>query len=280
MSECTATEVEPMTPQQVRLVEDHMPLARAIAQRWRSSCRTSIEHEELVQVGYHGLIQAARRYDPDRGEFAPLAAGRVRGAICDFLRSLDPLTRDRRRAVREVQRTSRSLSNAFGREPGSDEVAQSLGWSSSRVEETRRDVAALARGWSQVCDATHLAETEVAWAEGEESTSAFQGVLSSERRATVAAGLGALPARERLVLEMHYGQEVTITAIGAMLGVTPSRVSQLHSAGVNRLRTHLTGAAARHAHEPAGSRARCTKAVKLRPRPSGRRERAEQPVAA
>jgi RNA polymerase sigma factor for flagellar operon FliA len=230
---------EPLTLEQKRLVEDNMSLVRAIAAGWRSRCRTTVEYDDLVQVGCMGLMEAAMRFDASRGtKFAALAAERVRGSICDYLRSLDPLTRDRRSAVRQLSSAADELRSRLGREPRPSELSQALGWAPSAVESARGDAAALAAGWAQVRDAS-VHEEMHAVGEGEADADAFATLLGREVGDELRAGLDSLPDRERAVVTMYYVEERTLREIGAALGVTESRACQLHSSAMRRLRATL-----------------------------------------
>jgi RNA polymerase sigma factor for flagellar operon FliA len=230
-----------------RMVEDHLPLLHAIASGWRARCRGAVEHRDLVQCGAVGLVEAARRYDPSCGaSFATFAARRIRGAIADHLRSIDPLTRTRRHAIRELDGARRDLRARLGREPERQEVARHLGWSDQGLEQARGDQSALDRGWAAVrCAETSDAVPEMAVASSEPSP--YEALAAAELRGLTVAALDDLPERERLVLALSYLETApyTLKEIGEIMGVTESRVCQLRGRALGRLRATLERALGR-----------------------------------
>ncbi len=245
MSPSTAACNQPLTAEQRRLVEAHLPLVHAIASRWRSRCRSTIDHQELVQAGALGLMHAARRHEPARGPFVAFASQRIKGAIGDHLRELDPLSRDRRAAVRSLRDATSQLRNKLGREPEAGELACKLRWSSDAVDAALTDLAALDAGWAQVMDPASCDEI-AADDDPTGSDGPLARLLAAERVDRVEAALAGLTERERLVLDLYYRQELTMNEVGEVLGVTESRVSQIHSSAVAHLRrlVHATTPAA------------------------------------
>lgn len=231
----SVTAATTLSPEAAALVERHVGLATSIARGWARRCRGGIEPADLQQAACVGLIEAARRYDPSRDSgFAAFASVRVRGAICDYLRAHDPLTRGRRHAVRELDQAQRALASELGRVPHADEVAVRLGWDASRVEVVREDAGALEAGWAQVQDATP--ERVDVLESG--APSPFDVAAARQAREQLVHLLGELSERERMVISLHYFEEIPFKDIAAILGVTDSRVSQIHSAALARLRQH------------------------------------------
>lgn len=227
----------PLTDEQQELVTDHLGLVHSIARGWRVRCRTTIEHAELVQVGSLGLVDAARRWDKTRGlPFAAMAADRIRGAICDHFRALDPLTRERRRSVRSYESAASDLRAKLGREPKREEVASALGWTAEKAESAGGDTAALAAGWAQVRSSEIAEDTNPVV---DESSDPFRTVLEREQRELLLELLGMLPERERMVLDLYYREELQLKEIGDVLGVTESRACQLHGAAIKRIKSRL-----------------------------------------
>jgi len=240
MSTPSAAVANQLTIDQQRLAEDHLPLVRAIAGGWRKSCRSTVDYADLVQVGSLGLVEAARRFDPERGvPFAALAASRIRGAICDFFRSLDPLTRDRRAAVRTLESSSRTLADRLGRAPQAEELEAKLGWKSDAVRSASADAAALAAGWAQVCDASVLTSDDASTGQPSVEQDSLSVLLQEERAQQLRKALEGLTERERMVLDLCYREELTLKEVGKVLGVTESRVSQVRTAATRRLRALL-----------------------------------------
>jgi RNA polymerase sigma factor for flagellar operon FliA len=256
MSEIAAANDHALTPDQSRLVEAHLSLVRAIASRWRGRCRSSVDHQELVQAGALGLMDAARRFDPERGPFVAIASQRIKGAIGDYLRDLDPLSRDRRASVRALREAAAFLRNKLGREPEAGELACKLRWSHDAVDAARTDLAALDAGWAQVMDPSSCDEI-AADDTRPGSESPLKRLLENEMVDRVESALSGLTERERLVMDLYYRQELTMHEVGEVLGVTESRVSQIHSAAVVRLRkiVHATTTTDATAPEHLGQRA-------------------------
>lgn len=222
------------------LTEDYLPLVHSIARGWRSRCRSSLDFADLVQSGCVGLAQAAQRYDPERHEsFPAFAAERIRGAICDYLRSVDPLSRGRRRAVRELERARSALRQSLGREPRAQEVAASLGWAEREFELAWGDAAALERGWAVVREPLEeeMGSSEMLLAP--QSADPHEEVIEQELRSELANAIQQLPEREQLVLSLYYEEQLTMQEVGEVLGITESRVSQIHSGAVALLRRAL-----------------------------------------
>ena len=222
-----------ITPDESALVERHLGLAASIARGWSSRCRGGIEPADLEQAARVGLVEAARRFDATKDfTFAAFASVRIRGAVCDFLRAHDPLTRGKRHAVRELDGATRALESELGRGPSTEEVARNLNWDASRVDDARGDTEALKHGWAQVQDGTaeHV-EQQVCPQPGP-----FEALAANQKRAGLAKLISELPEREALVLSLYYFEEIAFKDIATILGVTDSRVSQIHSAALGRLR--------------------------------------------
>lgn len=244
MLSTVAEPMEALTAEQANLVERHLSLVRSIARGWSARCRGGIEALDLEQAGMLGLMEAARRFDGRHAvEFAGFASVRVRGAICDFLRAHDPLSRGRRQAVRAMEVATRELENELGRSASSDEVAASLGWDSQRVGETRGDVQALRHGWAQVQDGSN----ERIDAQPCPRPGPHEALADRETQRLLTTVIDSLPERERLVVSLYYFEELPLKAISEILGVTESRVSQLHSVAIGRLRKSFPSAAERSA---------------------------------
>lgn len=222
-----------------QLVEENLGLVARVASRWRRRCRTRIDYADLLQVGALGLIDAAARYDVARcASFAAFAQERIRGAIMDHLRELDPLTRGRRQAVRQLEEATASLALRLVREPRLDEVAAQLGWSTEALLEARQDLASLKQGMANSPLPGEFEADAMPW--GFAATEdACDVLLRAELKQQLVAGIKELPERQQLVLSLHYVEELTMREIGSILGVTESRVSQIHSMATKALRASL-----------------------------------------
>lgn len=221
-------------------VRRHAPLVRRLARRLVARLPANVEFDDMLQAGMIGLMDAASRYEPGQGTpFETYATQRIRGAMLDELRAGDWLPRSARRVRRDIDAAIHRLQGRLGRAPVESEVAAELGLALS-------DYHALARG---VCapqlvslddldggaDDEELEESHAPGAGGEPAA------LLDEKRMhqAVAAAIDRLPERERILMKLYHEQELNLREIGARLGVTESRVCQLHSQAIARLRTKL-----------------------------------------
>jgi RNA polymerase sigma factor for flagellar operon FliA len=199
----------------------------------RGVCRqlpASVEVSDLAQAGVVGMLGALRSYDPRRGDRVDVyVTRRVRGAILDELRALDPLSRDLRRDARAIRDATRALTGELGRVPDDAEVGRRAGLGAERVALVRER---LARAAPVPLDAAVVA-ADLSRPDLDEA------VALEEHRARLAAAVEGLPGRERMVLSLYYVEELSLKEIGGLLGVTESRVCQIHGGAVKKLRAAL-----------------------------------------
>ncbi len=224
-----------------RLLLEHLPQVRYIARRIHERLPQQVLLEDLVQAGVLGLIDALHKYDPARNaQLGTYARFRIRGAILDSLRALDWSPRELRRQKRELQEAAAELQEKLGRAPTEEEICAAL---SLPVAEYHRLLAALdrlemdnGRG-----DADAPAPIDAAVSPDPDPFALCQ---QAESRALLARLIGELPQREQQILSLYYFEELTMKEVGAVLGIGESRISQIHSALLARLRTRLRGALA------------------------------------
>jgi RNA polymerase sigma factor for flagellar operon FliA len=223
-----------------RLVMTHVPLVRALAQRLAQRLPSQVELNELVSVGVLGLVEAANRYQPSLGvPFDAFARRRVHGAMLDALRDVDWAPRSLRRLRRDVDAAIARLRHELGREPREDEVAPALNLSPAQyaraLEDLRvLDIAAVRQLETPGENGETLLEVAVDPGEG-----AVAQLERKELREHLAHAIATLPERERQILALSYEEELTLAEIGQVLGVSESRVCQLRSLAISRLRTAL-----------------------------------------
>ena len=223
-----------------RLVLEHVTLVKALAQRLAQRLPSQVQVSDLISVGMLGLIDAAGRYKPTLGvPFDAFARRRVQGAMLDSLRSLDWAPRSLRRLRRDVDSAIGSLRRTLGREPEEEEIAKEMGLAIAnyqRVMEQLRtlDVGAIRSLDAPSEDGTPRIELCVDPEEG-----AVQKLERKELREHLARAIEQLPQRERQILSLYYEEELTLAEIGEVIGVCESRVSQLRSLAVSRLRSSL-----------------------------------------
>ncbi|GEK48854.1 RNA polymerase sigma factor FliA [Halomonas pacifica] len=220
---------------QTALVEQYLPVVRRQALALQVRLPAGIELDDLIQAGMMGLLDAMGRYDASAGAtFTTFASQRIRGAMIDELRSRDWLPRSVRRNARALDASIRRLEQQLGRPPEEREIAEDLEIDLDTYYQLLGDT-----------NNGHLLPFEELVAEGqepsaeEEGASPFLALLGGERRERLVAGIEALPEREKLLMALYYQEELNLKEIGAVLGVTESRVCQLHSQAIGRLRSRL-----------------------------------------
>jgi len=222
------------------LVIGHVGLVKAMARRLAQRLPAQVEMSDLISVGVMGLIDAAGRYRPSMGvPFDAFARRRVHGAMLDALRDLDWAPRSLRRMRRELDGAVAKLRSDLRREPTEDEVAGELQMSPNEYAKAVDQVRTLEVGAIRQLDATGddgqpLLELCIDPEEGPDVR-----LERKELRALLAEAILELPERERHILALYYEEEMTMAEIGAVIGVCESRVSQLRSLALSRLRTSL-----------------------------------------
>ncbi|SES00495.1 RNA polymerase, sigma 28 subunit, SigD/FliA/WhiG [Vreelandella subterranea] len=220
---------------QSELMKEYMPLVRRQALTLQVRLPASIELDDLIQAGMMGLLEALGRFDATQGAtFATFASQRIRGAMVDELRTRDWLPRSVRRSARAVDETVRRLEQSLGRPPEETEIADAMDMPLAEYQQLLHDT-----------NSGQLLPFEELVADGSEPqnreavSSPFDHLLDAQQRETLVAAIEALPEREKLLMALYYQEELNLKEVGAVLGVTESRVSQLHSQAVSRLRAKL-----------------------------------------
>jgi RNA polymerase sigma factor for flagellar operon FliA len=221
------------------LVLGHVALVRSLAGRLGRRLPSQVELSELVSVGVLGLIEAANRYQPALGvPFDAFARRRIHGAMLDALRGLDWVPRSLRRLQRDLDDAIARLRHTLGREPGPREIASALGVSmeeyDAKLEQLRlADWAIVQPAAGQGDEGDGLLDVAI------DEDGPYRQLERRELRERLAAALAQLPDRERQILTLSYQHELTLAEIGAVIGVGESRVSQLRSQAIARLRSML-----------------------------------------
>jgi RNA polymerase sigma factor FliA len=237
-----------------RLILMYAPIVKYVAGRLGSGLPAHVDEGDLVSYGLLGLISAIERYDPERDvKFETYAIARIKGSILDELRALDWVPRSVRSRARQIERAMSELEAKLGHAPSDEELAKKVGISVDELEESltdisRSSIAALDELWTisgSGGDQVALIDT-IEDTQGPEPQSAF---AQTEMREIVADAITNLPEREKLVITLYYYEDLTLREIGEVLGVTESRVSQLHTKAILRLKARLSGSVARAAAE-------------------------------
>jgi len=227
------------------LITRYAPLVTQVAGRMIGRLPDTVELGDLVSYGMFGLIDAVERFEPARGfKFETYAGTRIRGAIIDELRAADWVPRSVRSKARTVEHATRELEQELLRQVTDEDVARRIGWATIEVRTVRAQVAL---SHVAALDSITGGDAETSQLETVMSLSvpgAGSSVEATERRELLAGAVQQVRDREQQVLHLYYYENLTLAQIGQIFGVTESRVSQIHSAAVKKLRETLlkTGA--------------------------------------
>jgi RNA polymerase sigma factor for flagellar operon FliA len=222
-----------------QLLTDHMPLVKRLAHHMKAKLPPSVEVDDLVQAGMIGLLDAISRYEETHGaQFETYAVLRIRGAMLDELRNSDWLPRSMRQNMRKIESAMSSLQQKLGHPPTESEVAKLLKLSLSEYQDMLGD-----GGGHQLVYYEDFHDNE-----GSDNfldryavddADPLRSLLDGDFRQAVIDAIDALPPREKMLMGLYYEEEMNLKEIGAVMGVSESRVSQLHTQAVARLRSAL-----------------------------------------
>jgi RNA polymerase sigma factor for flagellar operon FliA len=225
-----------------KLLTEHLPEVQYIARRIHDRLPVQIPLEDLVHAGVLGLIDAVDKFDHTRKvQLKSYAKFRIRGAILDSLRATDWSPRRLRKQARLLEQTSRNLSTELGRAPSELEMAERLGTNLLHFQQLLTELHGLDMGSLQAENSGESDETtaDSTYAPNGRDENPFFQCLQSELRSFLAQALDSLEEKERHVMALYYLEELNMKEVGAVLGIGESRVSQLHSLGLVRLRVRL-----------------------------------------
>ncbi|HVP01055.1 MAG TPA: RNA polymerase sigma factor WhiG [Solirubrobacteraceae bacterium] len=228
-----------------RLVVAYSPLVKYVAGRMASGLPSHVEEADLISYGLIGLINAIERFELEREiKFETYAITRIKGAIIDELRAQDWVPRSVRARAREIERANQKLEHKLQRAPTDEEMAAELGMGLSEFQDallqiSNSSIAALDELWS-VGDASGDQVSLLDTLQDQNAPDPSAMMDQTDLRDRVAEAIARLPEREKLVIALYYYENLTLREIGEVLGVTESRVSQLHTKAVLRLRGRLT----------------------------------------
>jgi RNA polymerase sigma factor for flagellar operon FliA len=228
-----------------RLVVAYSPLVKYVAGRMASGLPTHVEEADLISYGLIGLISAIERFDLEREiKFETYAIPRIRGAIIDELRALDWVPRSVRAKARQIERANVKLEHKLQRPPTDEEMAAELDMDIEQFQEaliqiSNSTIAALDELWT-VSDSSGDQISLLDTIQDPGAPDPAKAADATDLKDRVADAIARLPEREKLVIALYYYENLTLREIGEVLGVTESRVSQLHTKAVLRLRSHLS----------------------------------------
>ncbi|NLC23064.1 MAG: RNA polymerase sigma factor FliA [Oxalobacter sp.] len=222
------------------LLIQHAPLVKKLAHMMRVRLPPSVEVDDLIQSGMIGLLDAASRYEEVHGaQFETYAMQRIRGAMLDELRSNDWMPRGMRQNMRKVEDAIRTLQQRLGRSPNESEVAKQLNLSVKAYQDLLFDGAGHQLVYYEDFFDSESSEHFLDRHATDVAEDPLQMLMDSGFRHAVIDAIDALPEREKLLMGLYYEQEMNLKEIGAIMGVTESRVSQLHSQAIARMRVRL-----------------------------------------
>jgi RNA polymerase sigma factor FliA len=221
------------------LLTEHMPLVKRLAHHMKAKLPPSVEVDDLVQAGMMGLLDAINRYEETHGaQFETYAVLRIRGAMLDELRNSDWMPRSTRQNMRKVEAALSTLQQRLGRPPSESEVAKMLKISLADYQDMLGD-----SGGHQLVyyEDFHADDGNDSFLDryAVDDDDPLKSLLDTDFRQAVIDAIDALPPREKILMGLYYEEELNLKEIGAVMGVSESRVSQLHTQAVARLRAAL-----------------------------------------
>jgi RNA polymerase sigma factor for flagellar operon FliA len=212
------------------------PYIEKVARRLARRLPAHVEIDDLISSGVIGLIEAAERFDPERVDrFEAFAEFRIRGAMLDDLRSRDTLSRDMRRLSNELRDATRKLEAQLGRTPDQEEIAQRLGVGVEELYARQQKLSG-----SSVVGIDDAGPDLLERTGDQTAADPFEQTSRHEMTERLVAGIGHLPEKMQQVLSLYYCENLNLKEIGAVLGVTESRVCQIHGEATKRLRDSLS----------------------------------------
>jgi RNA polymerase sigma factor for flagellar operon FliA len=228
------------TDDKEKLVLAHADMVRKIAYQIKAKLPANIEIDDLMQAGMIGLLDASDKFQDNQGaQFATYAAQRIHGAIMDELRGSDWVPRSVRKQMREIETAIHYLEQKLGRGPTEAEVAKRMNISLDQYHAYLHDSSGhrliYFEDFHQEQDTEHYLDAHVV----DEKADALRLLMSTEFKDNLTKAIAALPDREKTLMSLYYEQDLNLKEIGAVMNITESRVSQLHSQAVARLRVAL-----------------------------------------
>lgn len=217
---------QPLAP-----IDSYLPFVDRVARRVARRLPPSVSFEDLVSAGRLGLVEAFKRYDPSLNDnFAAYAELRIRGAIFDEVRSMDWAPRAVRRRSQQLKQAEQSLTTELGRKPEREELAERLEIDEDGLQRMEQELRAVLLVESDVLDRVGQGPLP----------SPATSMIRRERVEQLARAIDRLPERERDVIAMYYLKDMRLKSIGELLGVTESRICQLHTRALSRLHDSLS----------------------------------------
>lgn len=223
------------------IVLEYMDLVKKIVMRFRSSSSSYAQVDDMINQGIIALIDAVEKYDPYMGnKFETFATVKIRGAIIDLMRKQDWVPRNQRSLSKEVDEIYSALYAEYGREPTKEEMAAGMGITVAGLEKIlEQRQSSMVLSYEEVINEKMQAATPLYDNSGESETPESV-MMQQELQDQLAAAIDALGEKERLVVSLYYYENLKLKEIAQVLGITESRVSQIHSAAIIKLKNRMT----------------------------------------
>ncbi len=222
---------------QDQLVEEHAPLVKRIAYHLISRLPACVQVEDLIQSGMIGLLEAAKNYDASQGaSFETYAGIRIRGSMLDEIRKGDWTPRSLHRKVREITQAMREIESEQGRDARDTEVAKRLNMDLDEYHQVLQDASS-----HQIVSFENVLSKDAQIVEGSGSAivGPYESLEAENLKEILAKVISGLPERERLVMSLYYDEELNLRETGEVLGVSESRVCQIHSQAMIRIKAEI-----------------------------------------
>jgi RNA polymerase sigma factor for flagellar operon FliA len=222
------------------MLKQYSPLVRRLAHQMIAKLPANVEIDDLIQVGMIGLHDAMGRYDAEQGvQFETFVTQRIRGAMLDELRGSDWMSRGNRRQQREIEAAVHRLEQKLGRAPQESEIAKELGVSLTEYQDTLTKVRGTQLVYLEDMSGDEGGDDFLDRHVAQEDANPLAQLQDHRMRTALVEAIKKLPEREQYVMSMYYEHDMNLKEIAAVLGVTESRVCQLHSQSIARLRVKL-----------------------------------------
>ena len=226
--------------QKDEMLNQHAILVKKLAYQLKAKLPPSVEMDDLIQAGMMGLLDAINRYEDIHGaQFETYAAQRIRGSMLDELRNTDWLPRSLRKNMRDMETAINQLEQALGRPPTEKEVAKKLNLSLDDYYDMLGDCSGHQLIYYEDFHETDGGEHFLDRFKSDDSNDPIKGLLAGDFRDALIEAIDSLPEREKILMGLYYEQELNLKEIGVVMNVSESRVSQLHSQAIARLRANL-----------------------------------------
>jgi RNA polymerase sigma factor for flagellar operon FliA len=231
-----------VVPDRDQLLLEHLPIVRYLARRIHERLPQHVELDDLISAGVVGLIDAFEKFDHTKKvQFKSYAQFRIRGAILDSLRRLDWSPRELRRKGRAVEEAIRTVTQTLGRVPLEPEIARHMELSLADYQTLLGELKGLEIGSLNMERSEDSGDEELAYIPGSPDDDPLFRCMQGEMKQRLIDAIEELPEKDRMVLTLYYYEELTMKEIALTLGVVESRISQIHSSAVVRLRSSLAG---------------------------------------